>query len=140
MSLLKLLVIEDEQSLLRSILEYFRQENFLCEGVETYREGVQKIEDYQYNCIILDINLPGGTGLQLLQYLRKIKNEDGVIIISARNSLVDKIAGLNLDADDYVTKPFHLSELNARVKERRYARVKRYGRIETLDKSDYQIF
>ena len=116
MSLLKLLVIEDEQSLLRSILEYFRQEDFLCEGVETYREGVQKIEDYQYNCIILDINLPGGTGLQLLQYLRKIKNEDGVIIISARNSLVDKIAGLNLDADDYVTKPFHLSELNARVK------------------------
>jgi DNA-binding response OmpR family regulator len=57
MSLLKLLVIEDEQSLLRSILEYFRQEDFLCEGVETYREGIRKIEDYQYNCIILDINL-----------------------------------------------------------------------------------
>ena len=116
MNLLKILVIEDEQSLLRSILEYFRQEDFACEGAITYSEGIQKIEDCQYDCIILDINLPGGTGLQLLQHLRKIKNEDGVIIISARNSLDDKITGLNLGADDYVTKPFHLSELNARVK------------------------
>src|SRR5258708_6330573 len=116
MNLLKILVIEDEQSLLRSILEYFRQEDFACEGAVTYSEGIQKIEDCQYDCIILDINLPGGTGLQLLQHLRKIKNEDGVIIISARNSLDDKITGLNLGADDYVTKPFHLSELNARVK------------------------
>ncbi len=113
---MKLLIIEDEVSLLRSIAEYFEQENFLCEGVTTFREGMAKIEDFQYDCIILDINLPGGSGLQLLKYLREHKSKDGVIIISARNSLDDKILGLDIGADDYLTKPFHLSELNARVK------------------------
>ncbi|MES1221199.1 MAG: response regulator transcription factor, partial [Bacteroidota bacterium] len=71
---------------------------------------------FQYDCIILDVNLPGGSGLKLLEYLRQHKKGDGVIIISARNSLDDKIAGLDLGADDYLTKPFHLSELYARVK------------------------
>jgi DNA-binding response OmpR family regulator len=113
---MKLLVIEDEVSLLRSILEYFEQEDFLCESASSYKDGIEKIEGFQYDCIILDINLPGGSGLQLLQYLRKNKKDDGVIIISARNSLNDKIEGLNLGADDYLTKPFHLSELNARIK------------------------
>ena len=113
---MKLLVVEDEISLLRGIIDYFTQEDYLCEGATTYNEGIQKVEDSKYDCIVLDINLPGGSGLQLLQYLRKNKKDDGVIIISARNSLDDKIAGLNLGADDYITKPFHLSELNARVK------------------------
>lgn len=113
---MKLLVVEDELSLLQSIQEYFRQEDFLCEGIATYTEAVNRIETFSYDCIILDINLPDGNGLKLLQYLRKFKKEDGVIIISARNSLDDKIAGLDLGADDYITKPFHLSELNARVK------------------------
>lgn len=112
---MKVLVIEDEESLLRSIMEYFRKGDFLCEGVGTYAEGIARIEDYHYDCIILDINLPGGTGLDLLHHLRRIKKSDGVIIISARDSLDDKIAGLDLGADDYLTKPFHLSELNARV-------------------------
>ena len=113
---MKLLVVEDESSLLQSIQEYFTQEDFLCEGVATYGEAVRKIEDYNYDCIILDINLPDGSGLKLLQYLRHNKKGDGVIIISARNSLDDKITGLDLGADDYITKPFHLSELNSRVK------------------------
>lgn len=113
---MKLLVVEDESSLLQSILEYFTQEDFLCEGVATYNEAVNKIEDFNYDCIILDINLPDGSGLKLLEYLRQFKKQEGVIIISARNSLDDKIAGLDLGADDYITKPFHLSELNARVK------------------------
>ncbi|MDP9040918.1 MAG: response regulator transcription factor [Bacteroidota bacterium] len=113
---MKLLVIEDEVSLLKSILEYFEQEEFLCESAGSYQSGIEKIEGFQYDCIILDINLPGGSGLKLLQYLRKNKKDDGVIIISARNSLDDKIEGLDLGADDYLTKPFHLSELNARVK------------------------
>jgi len=115
MSLFKILVVEDEPGLLQSIIEYFEQEEFSCDGAASFSEGISMMEDHQYDCIILDINLPGGSGLQLLQYLRKNKKEDGVIIISARNSLDDKIAGLNLGADDYVTKPFHLSELNARV-------------------------
>lgn len=121
---MKLLIIEDEDSLLRSIVDYFTQEDFLCETAITYQEGIQKATDFKYDCIILDINLPGGSGLQLLEYLRKHKMADGVIIISARNSLDDKIAGLDLGADDYLTKPFHLSELYSRVKallRRKYA-------------------
>src|SRR5260221_12304623 len=113
---MKLLAIEDESSLLQSILEYFTQEDFLCEGVATYAEAIRRVEDFTYDCIILAINLPDGNGLKLLEYLRRHKQEDGVIIISARNSLHDKIEGLGLGADDYVTKPFHLSELNAMVK------------------------
>lgn len=113
---MKLLIIEDETDLLQSILDYFKQEEFHCEGVTTYKEGISRIESFDYDCIILDINLPDGNGLQLLKYLREDKKQDGVIIISARNSLDDKIEGLGLGADDYVTKPFHLSELNARIK------------------------
>lgn len=113
---MKLLIIEDEPDLLQSILEYFTQEDFRCEGTSTLQEGVSKIESFDYDCIILDINLPDGNGLKLLKYLRENKKQDGVIIVSARNSLDDKIEGLTLGADDYITKPFHLSELNARVK------------------------
>jgi DNA-binding response OmpR family regulator len=113
---MKLLVVEDESKLLQSIQEYFTQEDFFCEGVSTYAEALRHIEDFNYDCIILDINLPGGSGFDLLNYLRQDKKDDGVIIISARNSLDDKLAGLNLGADDYLTKPFHLSELNARIK------------------------
>ena len=121
---MKLLVIEDEPSLLQSIMEYFIQIDFLCEGVTTYSNAIQKIDDYTYDCIILDINLPDGSGFELLKYLREYKKDEGVVIISARNSLDDKITGLNFGADDYVTKPFHLSELNARIKaliRRKYA-------------------
>ncbi len=113
---MKLLVIEDEYQLLQSIQDYFKQKDFLCEGASTYSEALRLIENFEYDCIILDINLPGGSGFELLKYLRSDKKEDGVIIISARNSLDDKLVGLNLGADDYLTKPFHLSELNARIK------------------------
>lgn len=82
----------------------------------TFREAITRIEDFTYDCIILDINLPDGNGFKLLKYLRECKKDDSVIIISARDSLDDKIMWLNLGADDYLAKPFHLSELNARVK------------------------
>ncbi|HWB27677.1 MAG TPA: response regulator transcription factor [Chitinophagaceae bacterium] len=121
---MKLLVVEDEISLMRGIQDYFTQEDFLCEGVATYNEAIEKIECFNYDCIILDINLPDGNGLNLLQYLRNFRKEEGVVIISARDSLNDKITGLNIGADDYLSKPFHLSELNARVKaliRRKYA-------------------
>ncbi|WP_149914880.1 response regulator transcription factor [Sphingobacterium cavernae] len=113
---MKLLIIEDEPDLLESILQYLTQEDFRCEGVATFYEGLQRIESFEYDCVILDINLPDGNGLKLLKLLREERKQDGVIIISARNSLDDKIEGLSLGADDYVTKPFHLSELNARVR------------------------
>ncbi|HVU93663.1 MAG TPA: response regulator transcription factor [Puia sp.] len=113
---MKLLVIEDEPSLMASITRYFRKEQFLCEEATTFNDALQKIEDFRYDCIILDINLPGGSGLKLLKFLREDKKRDGVIIISARDSLDDKITGLDYGADDYLTKPFHLPELSARVK------------------------
>jgi len=121
---MKILIVEDELSLLNSIQEYFKQEDFLCEGIATYKDAITKIEDFSYDCIILDLNLPDGNGLKLLKYLRDSKKVDGVIIISAKDSIDDKINGLELGADDYLTKPFHLSELNARVKaliRRKYA-------------------
>ena len=134
---MKLLVVEDELSLLQSITEYFEQEYFAVEGVSTYAEAIEKIESFTYACIILDINLPAGSGLQLLHHLRRFKKDDGVIIISARNSVEDKIDGLNLGADDYIIKPFHLSELNARVK----ALIRRkYGHgVNTLELGNLQL-
>lgn len=113
---MKLLVIEDEISLLKSITNYFGKEGFLCDTAADFRAGMEKTEVYDYDCIILDINLPGGSGFKLLQYLREQKKGEGVVIISARNSLDDKLTGLDLGADDYLAKPFHLSELSARVK------------------------
>ncbi len=121
---MKLLIIEDEPSLLKSIIDYFSKEEFLCETASTFEQGLQKIDLYDYDCIVLDITLPGGSGLKLLQYLREDKKQDGVVIISAKNSLDDKIKGLDLGADDYLIKPFHLSELSARIKavmRRKYA-------------------
>lgn len=112
---MKLLIIEDEPELLSSILIYLRQENYLCESAINYREALAKTESWDYDCIILDITLPDGSGLDVLQNLKKNYKSEGVIIISARNSIDDRINGLKLGADDYLVKPFHLSELAARV-------------------------
>jgi DNA-binding response OmpR family regulator len=112
---MKLLVIEGEYRLLSSLVQYFRQEKFSCDMAVSYEEGICKIELFQYNCIILDTNLPGDGWKQLLKFLCENKRRDGVIIISTCDSVDDKINGLGLGADDYLTKPFELSELNARV-------------------------
>lgn len=112
---MKLLIIEDEPELASSMLAYLRQENYTCESVAGYKEALVKTETWDYDCIILDITLPDGSGLQVLQELKKNHKSDGVIIISARNSINDRILGLKLGADDYLVKPFHLSELAARV-------------------------
>ena len=112
---MKLLIIEDEKELAVSIMTYLRQEDYSCEVAQTYKEALGKIENWEYDCIILDITLPGGSGLRLLQNLREDKKSDGVIIISAKNSITDRIQGFKLGADDYLVKPFHLSELAARV-------------------------
>lgn len=112
---MKILVIEDEQALLDSILEYFKGEGTLCEQSRDYDGALEKINLYSYDCILLDLGLPGGEGLDLLKRLKELKKQDGVLIISARHSLDDKISGLDLGADDYLVKPFHLSELKARL-------------------------
>ncbi len=112
---MKILIIEDENSLSESIITCLKQEGFICENADDYKSALLKIESYDYDCILLDINLPGGSGLNILSELKKNKKMDGVLIISARNSLEDKITGLQLGADDYLPKPFHLSELVARI-------------------------
>ncbi|MGN6476592.1 MAG: response regulator transcription factor [Flavipsychrobacter sp.] len=112
---MKILIIEDEPALNKSMSEYLGAHKYLVESVDNYPDALNKIEEHQYDCIVLDIMLPGGNGLTLLQVLRKLNKLDGVIIISARNELDDKITGLQLGADDYLTKPFHLAELNVRI-------------------------
>ena len=113
---MKILLIEDETELARSIAEYLQKENYLCEAVFNFEQAIEKINLYQYDCIVVDINLPDGSGLNLIRALKNNKSETGIIIISARNSVDDKITGLEIGADDYLTKPFHLPELNARIK------------------------
>lgn len=112
---MKILIIEDEKELAASIAEYLSAENYLCEFAETFTDAIKKIESHEYDCILLDLTLPGGDGMQLLEALEKENKQDGVIIISAKNSVEDKIRGLQIGADDYLAKPFHLSELAARV-------------------------
>jgi len=109
------LIIEDEPSLLESIQRYFTEEGIICEVCGDMASALEKISLYNYDCILLDIGLPDGSGLKLLEKIKNLGKEDGVIIISARNSLDDKVAGLNYGADDYLGKPFHLAELKARV-------------------------
>jgi DNA-binding response OmpR family regulator len=113
---MKILVIEDEKDLRESIVSYLKQEGYICEAAATFKEAMNKILVYNYDCIVVDIMLPGGSGLELIKELKKSTREGGVIIISANNSVDDKIRGLEMGSDDYLTKPFHLSELNARVK------------------------
>lgn len=98
------------------IKHFLEDENYTVETAENFNSGLDKIVSYDYDCILLDIMLPGGNGLDLLQQLKNLNKTDSVIIISAKNSLDDKINGLNLGADDYLTKPFHFTELNARIK------------------------
>ncbi len=112
---MKILIIEDEKEISNSICEYLLNEQFFCETAFTFETAREKISLYEYACILLDIGLPGGNGLTLLQQLKKENKSDGVLIISAKNSLDDKVTGLRAGADDYLTKPFHLSELGARV-------------------------
>ena len=113
---MKILIVEDEQDLLSAARDYLGTEGYICEGASNYKQGSDRIRHYEYDCVVVDIGLPDGSGLKLVEELRSNVSETGIIIISARNSLDDKILGLNIGADDYLTKPFDLSELNARVK------------------------
>lgn len=113
---MKILVVEDEDSLRETIIRSLEKERYTVESAATFNEAGMKLNDYDYDCVVLDIMLPGGSGLTLLEELKKRRKRDSVIIISAKDSIEDKVAGLDLGADDYLTKPFHLAELNARVK------------------------
>ena len=113
---MKVLIIEDEPALSEIMRTYLEKEHFVVETAATFNEAQYKLADYDYDCILLDIMLPDGSGLTLLQQLKEMRKQENVIIISAKDSIEDKVAGLDLGADDYLPKPFHLSELNARIR------------------------
>ena len=113
---MKILIIEDDPSLQEIIKKSLEKERYVVETADNYQAALLKLDDYDYDCILLDIMLPGGSGLQILESLKREKRKENVIIISAKDSLEDKVAGLDLGADDYLAKPFHLAELNARIK------------------------
>ncbi|MES2456960.1 MAG: response regulator transcription factor [Bacteroidota bacterium] len=112
---MKVLFIEDEPVLLDEMETYFNSLNFICEQAPTFRQAAQKLRDHSYDIVVLDITLPDGNGIDLIHDIRKNHLETGILILSAKDSLQDKLQGLNLGADDYLTKPFFLEELNARV-------------------------
>jgi DNA-binding response OmpR family regulator len=111
----KILLVEDETALGESVLSFLKNEGHVCEWVKNFNSGAEKAGMYQYDCALVDITLPGGSGLDIVKALKKNNAKTGIIIISAKNSLDDKISGLDLGADDYITKPFHLAELNSRL-------------------------
>ncbi|TFF38923.1 response regulator transcription factor [Mucilaginibacter psychrotolerans] len=112
---MKILIVEDEAGLRDSIEAYFTGADSVCETAPDFAVALTKVGMYRYDCIILDLSLPHGNGLDIVKYLKKNQHNDGILIISAKNSLDDRLTGLDLGADDYLTKPFHLSELKSRV-------------------------
>ena len=113
---MKILIVEDEPSLREIMSRALLQEHYVVETASTYDEADSKIAGYSYDCILLDIMLPDGNGLRLLEHIKELNKRENVIIISARSSLEDKVLGLDLGADDYLPKPFHMAELKARIK------------------------
>lgn len=113
---MKILVVEDEIDLMEIIQQSLEKENYVVETAGAYSNALDKITSFEYDCILLDIMLPGGSGFELLEELKRIGKSGNVIIISAKDSLEDKLKGLNMGADDYLVKPFHIAELTARIK------------------------
>ncbi|AYN69078.1 DNA-binding response regulator [Euzebyella marina] len=113
---MKILIVEDEPQMLENMKSSLEREHYRVETADNYLSAIDKIGGYDYDCILLDITLPDGNGLELLQELKKMGKEEGVIVVSAKDSLEDRLKGLDLGADDYLPKPFHMAELNARVK------------------------
>lgn len=112
---MKLLIIEDERTLSQNIANYLSKEDYRCEQAYTFDDAIEKVTLYDYDCILLDLMLPGGNGLDILQVIKQKTNPTGIVIVSAKDSLDDKINGIKIGADDYLPKPFHLSELSVRV-------------------------
>lgn len=112
---MKLLIVEDEKQLSDGIVSYLGKEDYLCEQAFTFDDAMMRVGVYEYDCILLDLMLPGGSGLDILRRIKQRHPETGVIIVSAKDSLDDKVEGLKIGADDYIAKPFHLPELSMRI-------------------------
>jgi DNA-binding response OmpR family regulator len=113
---MKLLIVEDDLEIQESILAYLEPEGYLCEQVFDFGSALNKIQSFDYDCLLIDINLPDGSGLDLIQQLKKLKKSAGIIVITARDAINDRVKALEFGADDYLVKPFNLAELNARIK------------------------
>jgi DNA-binding response OmpR family regulator len=113
---MKILLVEDEKGLSATIIKYLKMNTYICELAETLSDANEKTGLYSYDCILLDLNLPDGSGLDIIKKVKKANQPTGIIIISARDTIQDRIKGLELGADDYLVKPFDLAELNARLK------------------------
>lgn len=112
---MQILIVEDEKPLMESMVSYLEMEGFKCEQASSYHEGLCSIDKHDYICMLIDLNLPDGDGLDLVKMARQNQSSSGIIIVSARNALEERVKGLGVGADDYLVKPFHLSELVARV-------------------------
>jgi DNA-binding response OmpR family regulator len=112
---MQILIVEDEVSLMESMVSYLEMEGFRCEQANTYHAGLCSLDKHDYICMLIDLNLPDGDGLELVKLARQNHHNSGIIIISARNTLDERVKGLGVGADDYLIKPFHLSELVARI-------------------------
>lgn len=112
---MKILIVEDEPELQAAMQRSLEGLGLVCSTASTYREGEDRLSGYDYDVVVLDITLPGGSGIELLKQLKQAAPDRGVLIVSAKGSMDDKLLGLDLGADDYITKPFHMAELNARV-------------------------
>lgn len=134
---MKILIIEDEPELSRSMGAYLSDESYLCEYAVSFSQAMEKVTTFDYDCILLDLMLPGGDGLKILEELRRQKKDDGVIIISARNSVDDRIKGLQIGADDYLAKPFHLPELAARIHS--IIRRKQFGNVNVIELNELKV-
>lgn len=134
---MKILIVEDEHKLSDSIVTYLKSEKYLCEQAFDYNEALEKVRGYDYDCVLLDLMLPGGSGLDILRDIKRRNNPAGVIIVSAKDSLDDKVKGLEIGADDHLPKPFHLAELGMRV----YAIIRRkeFGASNTLENNGIKI-
>ncbi len=134
---MKILIVEDNRELAETLVHYLKQEGYLCETAYNYQTAEEKIHIYEYDVIVLDITLPDGNGLEILKQLKQKRPDEGVLIISAKNALDDKLTGLNLGADDYLTKPFHLAELNARIQS--LLRRKRFNGSHEITVGDLRL-
>jgi DNA-binding response OmpR family regulator len=134
---MKVLIIEDERKLSDSIVDYLKGEKYLCEQAFDFNDAMMKVRVYDYDCVLLDLMLPGGNGLDILRDIKRRNNPAGVIIVSAKDSLDDKLKGLQIGADDYLAKPFHLAELSMRI----YAVIRRkeFGANNRLECGDISI-
>ncbi|WP_300491464.1 response regulator transcription factor, partial [Flavobacterium sp.] len=113
---MKILIIEDEKGLREVIQQSLEKEKFIVETAANFNDGLDKLGCYEYDCVVVDIMLPDGNGLDLISEIKALHKKEAIIIISAKDSVDDKVKGLDIGADDYLSKPFHLAELHARIK------------------------